>query len=296
MATRFLFALPFLLASPALAEPITPSIRAMVERAAQSEDQAKIDAVVAVAKEMHPESSGEIDTIIAAAASKREAARQERMASAGFFDNWTGSGELGGSIATGNSDTVTATAGLNLNKESRNWRHTITALADLQRSDGENAQERYAAGYKIERNLSERLYVLGTLGWERNAVSGLRSRFTEALGLGYKLIDNPGVTWRLEGGPALRQAKFVDRDENGVAFRAASDFGWAITPNTQFSQITSAYLEGGSSSILSSTALTAGLGGAFSARMSFNVQYESDPPVGDKHTDTVTRATLVYGF
>lgn len=296
MRLAFVSILAVVAATPAMAEPITPSVRAMVEAAAKSGDQAKTDAVAAVALEMHPESKEEIDAILASASAAREEARREKLAQGGFFDNWTGSGELGGSMATGNSDTVTAAAGLTLNKEGLRWRHVITALADLQRSDGENTQERYAVGYQVNRNLTERLYIVGTLGWERNAVSGLRSRFTESLGLGYKVIDSPNVTWRLEGGPALRQAKFVDRDENGLAFRAASDFGWAIAPKTTFTQVTSAYVEGGSSSILSSTALTAGLSGALSARLSFNVQYESDPPFGDKHTDTVTRATLVYGF
>lgn len=296
MRLWFLPAMFVAMAQPAFAQNLPSDVKAMVEAAARSGDQAKSDAVVAVAKEMHPDNKDEIDAIVASISAEQEEARREQLAQGSFFDNWTGSGELGGSVATGNSDTVTATAGLALNKEGLRWRHVITALADLQRSDGENAQERYAAGYQVNRNLTERLYIVGTLGWERNAVSGLRSRFTESLGIGYKVIDSPNITWRLEGGPALRQAKFVDRDENGVAFRGASDFGWAIGPNTKLTQVTSAYLEGGSSSILSSTALTAGLSGALSARLSFNVQYESDPPLGDKHTDTVTRATLVYGF
>lgn len=296
MHLRCLWSVPLLAAAPVSAEPITAPEKAMVERAARSGDAAKAAAVASVAKEMHPESAAEIDAIVTAVNAELAAAKQEKLAAAGFFDNWTGSGELGGSIATGNSDTVTATAGLNMAKEGINWRHVITAIADLQRSDGENTQERYAVGYQVNRNLSERLYIVGTLGWERNAVAGLRSRFTESLGLGYKVISSPNISWRLEGGPAFRQAKFEDRQENGLAVRAASDFGWAFAPKTKLTQLTTAYLEDGTSSILSTTALTTALSGALSARLSFNVQYESDPPVGDKHTDTVTRATLVYGF
>lgn len=292
----YLAILPLVLATPALAEPMTPSVKAMVEKAVRSGDKAKADAVVGVAKETYPDSAGEIDALVASIQAEQEAARQEQMSHAGFFDNWKGSGELGGSKATGNSDTVTVAAGLTLNKEGRVWRHAITALADLQRSDGDNTQERYAAGYKIDRKFGERFYLFGTFGWERNRVAGLKSRFTEALGLGYTVINQPNLTWNLEGGPALRQAKFVDRDENGVAFRAASDFAWSITPTTKLTQLTTGFIEGGSSSILSTTAVTAQLIGALSARLSFNVQYESDPPAGDKHTDTITRATLVYDF
>jgi len=33
-----------------------------------------------------------------------------------------------------------------------------------------------------------------------------------------------------------------------------------------------------------------------STRVSYQVDYESDPPVGKVDTDTITRFTLVYGF
>lgn len=283
-------------AMPAFAEPMTPSVRAMVERAVRSGDMAKADSVVGVAKEMHPESAADIDAIVASYNAEQETARQERLAEAGFFDNWKGTGEIGGSMATGNSDTITAAAGLTLGKEGLRWRHAISAMADFQRSNGTNDQERYAVGYQIDRKLTERLYMLGAVGWERNQVAGLKSRFTESLGLGYTLINQPNLTWSIEGGPALRQAKFVDRDENSLAFRAGTSLGWDISPTTRFTQTATGYFESGSSSLLSSTALTAQLVGALSARLSFNVQYESDPPAGDKHTDTITRATLVYAF
>jgi len=296
MQIRYLWALPLLGATPAFADPISAPEKAMVEKAARSGDAAKTAAVVSVAKEMHPESAAEIDAIVASVNADLAAQHEQKLANAGFFDNWSGSGELGGSMATGNSDAVTAAAGLKLSKEGRHWRHAISALADLQRSDGDNTQERYAANYQVDRNLTDALYMVGTLGWERNAVAGLRSRFTESLGLGYKVIASPAITWRLEGGPAFRQAKFSDRTENGLAARLASDFAWAFAPKTSLSQTTSAYLEGGSSSILATTALTTNLSGSLSARFSFNVQYESDPSVGNKHTDTVSRATLVYGF
>ncbi len=48
--------------------------------------------------------------------------------------------------------------------------------------------------------------------------------------------------------------------------------------------------------LISSTALTARINGKLSARLSYNVQKETDPPAGLKSTDTATRATLAYSF
>lgn len=296
MHPRTLFFAAALIAVPATAAPWTPEVRTMVEKAVRSGDAAKRDAVVGVAKESYPESADEIDAYVASIESEMTAHKQEELANAGFFDNWTGQGEAGASIATGNSDTKNFAAGLKLAKEGLHWRHAITGSADYQRSEGETNQERFFVGYAANYKFSERLYALAGATWERNQVSGLKSRFTEMLGVGYKVIDRPTFRWAVEGGPALRQARFVDRDENTLAFRAASDIGWDITPTVLFTQNTAAIIQSGSDSIIAQTALTAKLLGALSARMSFNVQYESEPPLGDKKTDTVTRLTLVYDF
>lgn len=296
MKARYCLIFSALIATPAVAEPMTPSVKAMIEKAAQSGDQAKIDAVVSVAKSLHPESAGEIDGTVAAVKADREVQRQEKPAKGGFFDNWTGSGEVGGSFATGNSTTKTVAVGVALKKDGLRWRQALQAKADFQRSDGQTDQERFAASYQIDRKLNKHLYVFANVGWERDQGAGLNSRFTETLGLGYRVVDRPSFTWDLEGGPALRQARFIDRDENGLAFRAASKLGWTITPGIAVTQVTNGFFEGGTTSATAETAITGQLVGALSARLSFNVLYESDPPIGLKHIDTVTRATLVYGF
>jgi len=45
---------------------------------------------------------------------------------AGMLDNWSGSGELGASLATGNSETRTFAAGLALEKDGLTIRHKLS--------------------------------------------------------------------------------------------------------------------------------------------------------------------------
>ena len=54
--------------------------------------------------------------------------------------------------------------------------------------------------------------------------------------------------------------------------------------------------DGGNSSLFSKSAATARLAGDLSARFSFDVLHETEPPVGRERTDTISRASLVYGF
>ena len=103
------------------------------------------------------------------------------------------------------------------------------------------------------------------------------------------------MQWVLKAGQALRQTKFVTYDENEFAGRGASRFLWTLSENTVFTNDTAIFFSG-SSSINNTAALTAKLLGALSARLSFNVAWEEEPPLGLKSTDTTSRVTLVYDF
>ncbi|MFN3591458.1 MAG: YdiY family protein [Thermaurantiacus sp.] len=282
-------------AEPTVPPPLPDGVRRMVESAAKSGNQARIDAVAAVARETHPEQVAEINAIVAAAAAERQAAREKRIREAGVLENWQGSGELGGSVATGNSDAMTFAAGLALTRNGLDWRHALAASADLQSSGGRTTQERLSTSWQSDWKLSQRAYLFGRLGWERNRQAGLVSRFEQALGGGYRILDESRLRWEVEGGPAFRQAEFTDRTENTLSIRAASRFRWDISEATRLTQVTSANLEE-TGSLSANTALTSRLFGRLSARLGFNLQVEFDPPAGRDKLDTVTRATLVYDF
>ncbi|WP_199554384.1 DUF481 domain-containing protein [Sandaracinobacteroides hominis] len=293
---RLILAAALLLAMPAAAQStLSPAVRQMVEAAASSGDKAKIDAVVAVAKETNKGSEAEIDKIVADISAAKAAEREQQLASAGFFDNWSGSGQLGASFSTGNSETKSLTVGLNLERDGLKWRHRADALVDIQDNDGGTDQQRILAGYQIDYKFSERLYAWGRFEYERNREAGIDRRFAESAGLGWRAVDGERVKWDLEAGPALRQTKFVTYDENEFAGRGASRFLWTLSENTVFTNDTAIFFSG-SSSINNTAALTAKLLGALSARLSFNVAWEEEPPLGLKSTDTTSRVTLVYDF
>jgi len=110
-----------------------------------------------------------------------------------MLDNWSSSGELGASLATGNSDTRTFAAGLALEKDGLTIRHKLNAAADILSND------------------------------------------------------------------------------------------------------TAVFIEG-NGSLTNTTALTAKIFGALSARVAFNITCEEEPLVGLEKLDTLTRFTLVYAL
>nr|WP_315474838.1 DUF481 domain-containing protein [uncultured Sandarakinorhabdus sp.] len=282
------------LATPAFAEPIPAAVEAMIDAAASPEDRA---VVAGIAKKTNPASAAEIDAKLSAINAAAAKAREEKLASQGFLDGWSGQGEAGGFISTGNTRNRGVAVGVSLTKESRSWKHALRGIVDYQEDNGVASRERYFAGYEGNWKFSSRAYALLALSWERDRFTGFSSRFTQAIGLGYRVVDTPNLTIAVDGGPALRQTRFINGiTDNSVAARAGLNAKWQINDMLNFTQAATYYYDNSNNSLLALSQLTAKLNGRLSARFSFQYNNESNPPPGRLNSDTVTRATLVYSF
>jgi putative salt-induced outer membrane protein len=288
-------ALAAALAAPALAEPIPPAVAAMLDAAAA--DPAQLKVVAEIAKKTNPASVAEIDAKLVAYSAARAVEQQAKLASQGFFEGWTGNGELGGFVSSGNTSNRGAAVGVTLGKETRRWKHDLRGLVDYQQDNGTTSRERWFAGYEGNYKFSERAFIVATLSWERDRFSGFSRRFSEGLGLGYKLLAGPKVALAVDGGPALRQTAFTNgATDNAFALRAGLNGKVQFNPNLALTETATFYYDSFNTSVLSLTALTARLSGALSARASFQLNRESNPPAGRKAADTVSRFTIVYAF
>lgn len=282
-------------ATPAFAQTLPEPVRAMVEAAAQTGDKGKIDAVVAIAKQTNKGAESEIDAIVSAHEATRKAAREAAIREAGYFDNWKGRGQLGAALSTGNTDVRSLTVGLNLQRDGLDWRHRVDAVFDITDNRKGSDQERILAGYQIDYSFSERVYSWGRLEYERNREAGIKRRFAQSAGLGWRAIRGKAVRWDLEAGPAIRQTKFYAYDENSVAGRGASRFGWKLSRATEFTHDTAIFFAG-AANINTTAALTSRVFGSLGMRLSYNLAWEEEPPTGLNSLDTTSRVTLVYDF
>ena len=277
------------------AEPLPAGVAAMLDAAAG--DPVAMKTVADLAKKVYPGAVADIDSKVAALVTTTEAARLAKLESQGFSEGWSGEGSVGIFNSTGNTTSTGVAAGGKLAKEGVRWRNTIIAQADYQRQDSITTKERYFVGYDINYNFSPRFYATGLLSWERDRIAGFSSRFSEGLGLGYRLVDSPSMVISLEGGPALRQTKFLGgANDSSLTARTAGNVLWTIAPTTTLSERASYFIGGESNTLTSETALTTKVYGGLSARLSFFAQNESNPQPFRKATDTTTRFTMVYGF
>ncbi|MBN9318189.1 MAG: DUF481 domain-containing protein [Caulobacterales bacterium] len=302
------FSLPALAltAGHALAAPIPPPVRDMIEAA--GDDPAKLNVVAEIARKTNPDARAEIDALVAFIRDDAEKVRVATLSSYTLRQGWTGQGEAGGSLATGNTDESGITVGLNLNKETVTRRHRLTALVDSKTAGGVQTTERYSAGYQGDFKFTERTYSNVLVGWERDPFAGLDRRFSESLGVGYRLLQGGPMTLDVDVGVAARQTHYADGAANefgvvvpggretSVGARLGARYEWKLSSDSVLTNIASAYLDSQSNTVESATAITTKLIGHLSWRGSFNVRYESAPPPPREQLDTLTRLSLVYAF
>lgn len=221
--------------------------------------------------------------------------------------SWEGEGSLSAGVTTGNTDTRDFGLGLKLKRDSGVWRTAVEALADYGEIDGAEAKNRVFLAGQLDRELGERLYAFGRGSYEADEFSGFDSRIFLGGGLGYHILQGDRATWAIEGGPGIKidevkaqvlPGPVVIPGETVESFSAvgASKFAYVVNDNVKFSNDTSVLYAEESTQITNSTALTATLTGALSARVSFDIRHDTTPPIGFEDTDTATRLSLVYAF
>lgn len=282
------------LGTAAIAAPVPPE----TERLIRAASPAQIDIVAAVAKTANPNSVAEIDALVASIKANAAEMRRQRLAMQGFFQGWAGEGQVGASITSGNTEDTAVNVGIALNREGLSWNHHFNAIADFQSSDGETTREAFRVSYQLDYRISNLWFAYGLFQWERDRFAQLDRRFTESLGVGYNVLTMAPFSLVVDGGVALRQTQYIvpDVEESDVAGRVTAKFAWDIRPGLRFTEEAGGLFGGTTSTLYSRSAITVAITGALSARASFDVNYESEPPPGVESTDTITRFALVYAF
>lgn len=276
---------------------IPPDIRRMLDAAIASNNAAEIATLVKYGTQAAPDYGQEIRALAEKWRNDREAQRVADIRGAGPLDLWDGRGEVGGFVTTGNTENTGVSAKVDLTREGLQWRHKLHASADYQESFGIASRERFAAGYEPNFKFDDRRYAYGALLYESDRFLGYDNRFSASAGYGYGLIREPMMTLDVTIGPAYRFTDYVAAmDENGFGGRGSIDFDWRLSSGVKLTQDASAYVDTINSTINATTGLEARVIGPLSARLSYNVQYESNPATARVNTDTISRAALVYDF
>lgn len=296
--------------APALPAPV----RAMIDAAIATGDEAKVRTVVELAAATNPDAKGEIDSLHAAFRADRteqrrlaEERRVEGIRQAGVLENWRGRGEIGGFRSTGSSENTGLSAALDIKREGIDWTHQLRSRVDYQRSAGVTSREKYFAAYEPRYQVGSDLFVYGLGQFESDRFQGYDQRYALSAGVGYQVVKRPDLNFAVKAGPALRRTDFTSGEtDTRLAGLLGLDFDWTFADGVKLTQDTNLVAEtGGAATVIFdsrnttlalATGLEARITGKLSTRLSYAVDYQSDPPAGKVGTDTLSRVTFVYGF
>jgi len=309
----YLFLPLLLVAAPARAE-LAPPVRAMIEAAIATGDAGKVKTVVDIAKQTNPDDRAEIDMLNDAfLAERREVAaaeqqrRDEALRTAGMFDNWSGRGQIGAFQSTGNSENIGVTVSLSLERKGIDWQHRLRASGDYQRSNGRTSREQYLLAYEPRMQINQGLFAYGLAQYENDRFQGYSSRYSVSGGVGYQVLNGRSAQLSIKAGPAWRRVEYLDDTvDSSLGALAGLDFDWQLARQLKFTQDANLVadtagaariiVDSTTTSVLLTSGLEAEIARNLSTRLSYTLDYNSNPPRGAVSTDTLTRFTLVYGF
>lgn len=283
-------------ADAAQAEAMPAGVDAMIRKAAESGDKAKIDSVADVAKATYPQYEVQVSQLADALKAEIDRQHMAELKSRSLLEGWKGSIEAGFNKTTGNTKETGTLFQVDTTRDGLTIRQRINALHDRQKTDGDLTRSRSLANYQLNLKLGERVSVYGLAAWEKDRFAGYTRRFTESFGIGYQLLKTDRMSLSVDAGPAFRQVRYLEGgSKSEMAARGSIAYRWNILPSLTFSQDATAILDG-SKTFTSTTAVTTKLLGALSGRLSYYVIHEGDPIDDRKKTDTAMRLSLVYSY
>lgn len=219
---------------------------------------------------------------------------------------WTGEGGLSAGMTTGNTETTDLGLALDIARETQIWKASFEAQGEYGETDNEETKNRIFLAGQLDRQMTDRMYGFGRTSYEVDEFSGFDSRLFVGGGLGYEILNGERAGWTVEGGPGLKVDEVNAYEEDGmivpatteenVSLFAASNYAFQFNDNVSFSNDTDMLYTQESTQLVTISALTAKLTDALSARISFDVRHDTDPPDSFKATDTATRISLVYSI
>lgn len=217
----------------------------------------------------------------------------------GFFAAraWDGEVSLGGSLLTGNTSEKALSLGLKLGRVSESWEHHFSLVGDYSRNEERTTKERVLANYNSKYFAWDRGYAFGLVDFELDTFSEFDWRTSQAVGVGYRVIERENMSWDLEGGPGVRETKLAaDGVELEFVGVARSNYNWHITDTIDFTNLSSLFVGSERTTFSNDAGFTAKFTEKLSGRLSLYFKYDTSVPAGQENLDTATRASIVYDF
>ncbi len=210
---------------------------------------------------------------------------------------WKGTGELGFTSTSGNTDSQTLNTKLNFSKKQDKWAHALGINIVKSSVNNVDSADSLVATEKTDYTFGKKAYVFGGLRYEDDKFSGFDSQSSVTLGVGSRFIETDKQTLDLSAGLGARRIEVTGgASESDSTLNLQGKYNLKISEHASFQQDL-LYESGDSNTHTESiSALKMKIAGNLSSVLSYTIKNNSDVPAGVEKTDTITTVALGYDF
>jgi putative salt-induced outer membrane protein len=221
--------------------------------------------------------------------------------------DWSGKGETGLVVSSGNTNTESANAKMQVINELPDWKIAFGG-AVLYASDEEGkTANRWETFGQLDWNFTQRNFLFGAGRYEQDEFSGFRYQATASYGIGRRVFDSPAtkLTATLGAGYKFFETRDAFDETTGVlieagesdrevVFRSTVDFDHQFTPTTNL--INKFIVESGADNtfLQNDLSLQVKMTDVLALAVGLSVRHNTQPPAEFQETDTLTTINLVY--
>ncbi|HUK01199.1 MAG TPA: DUF481 domain-containing protein [Steroidobacteraceae bacterium] len=216
---------------------------------------------------------------------------------------------VGVAATSGNTSTLTANAKFGATHTTQHHKDDVALEGLYGKQNGFVSAERWAARYQHDWKLDEKLFLFGSLGYERDLFSGFSYQSTAAVGAGYTLLNTDadklsvqaGVGYRrlepmvLVKDPAGNVIQRILQPVNGEAVGTGGvSYEHTFNASTKLNEKFGIIYGSDNTEMKNDIALQVKMSKVLALSLDYLVTYNSNPPAGLVRTDTITTFNLVY--
>jgi putative salt-induced outer membrane protein len=241
----------------------------------------------------------------------------DRFGPNGVAQGWRGSFALTASGTSGNTDNGSVSGAGRLTYGVGDWNHLIGFAAEYGEANGAKSEEKFFATYEGSRYFTPNFYGFGVARLQYDGfltedvttttggvttttsqqIDGTETDAFLGFGPGYRVINNPSQTWRVQAGPGVRYVKDVTgNSDTEVGFIATSRYFYALNETISFTMDTDILGSDANTIVANDAGLNFKMSSNLSTRVSYRTEYNTDPVGAAKSTDNTFGVSLVLGF
>ena len=222
---------------------------------------------------------------------------------------WTGSGQGGLVLASGNTQSSSLNGQLNLARIDGAWTNAVYLGGLYTKNAGVLSGERVELRYELDRKISARSFWFGQFDGSRDLFSGFDYRVTTTGGIGYKFIDTDTthLSATLGAGYQRLLPQTLVHDASGAVtdrINGSAEGNFAATEGVQFEHRLTATTKltdkllvtsgTANTAVANDLAIAVSINHSLALSLGYSLRSNSAPAAGAKKLDQVTTANVVY--